>query len=515
MAGIGTPGGGDTPPSSTRQRWFAIIILVCGLSILLGCGEPDPAPDRIRMALASAPVNLDPRIATDAASARVNRLLYRRLVRFDAADRPLPDLADWEHLSPTHYRFSLRESARGRQFSHGGRLEAGDVHATLTSILDEATGSPFRSQLSVIRDMQVLDAQRIDFHLRRPDPLFPALLALEVLPADLIAADHPFHHEPVGSGPFLLEDWPEAGRLTSRRRAGGQLIELVRVKDPGVRVMKLLRGEIDLLQGDLSPELFGLLRDREDIRMQQRPGSNFTYIGLNLEDPELARPEVRRALALAIDRRAIIEYVMGGAARTAHGLLPPHHWAGADGLAEFSRDLQQSRALLKAAGYGPERPLELEYKTSTDPFRVRLATIIQAQLAEAGIRVRVRSLDWGTFFGDIKAGSFQMYSLTWVGIKTPDHFRYVFHSASVPPRGANRGRYRSPEADALIEQAERAPDLEQQGRLYGRLQALLLAELPYIPLWYEDQILAGRPGVTGYRLAADGNYDGLTELKRR
>jgi len=479
---------------------------------LWGC-SPDPDPTAIRMGLAGAPVNLDPRFATDAASSRVNRLLYRRLVEFDGADRPVPGLAEWERLTPQHYRFRLLQDEAGRHFSHGRRLTSEDVRATIAAMRDPKAGSPFRTQLAPIERMEIPDPEQIDFYLSRPEPLFPALLALEIMPADLLAAEHPLHSQPVGSGPFVLESWPQPGLLRLRRRRDGQLVELVNVKDPGVRVMKLLRGEIDLLQSDLPPELFRFLSEREGVRVTQRPGSNFTYIGLNMEDPHLRRPRVRWAIAHAIDRQAIIRHVMAGAARPAQALLPPHHWAGAPQLPEFRRDLSLARRLLEQAGYGPDNPLELEYKTSTDPFRVRLATIIQAQLAEAGIRVSVRSLDWGTFFGDVKGGRFQLYSLTWVGIKTPDQFRYVFHSDSLPPAGANRGRYRSEQADDLIERAGRTPEPAEQAALYRELQRLLLDELPYIPLWYEDQIMAARPRVSGYTLAADGRYDGLAEIR--
>jgi peptide/nickel transport system substrate-binding protein len=489
----------------------ALIVLLCALT-LGACS--DPAADAvIRMGLASAPVNLDPRIAADAASARLNRLLYARLVDFGEQDRPVPALAEWTRAAPDRYELRLRD-ADARRFADGTRLSAADVKATLESILDPAIGSPFRTQLQDVAEILVDGPDRLTIRLARPDPLFPAKLAVEILPARLIAAGHAFNREPVGSGPLRLVGWPESGRLVLERKTDGQRIEVLEVKDPGVRVMKLLRGEIDLLQSDLSPELFQFLRGRAEVRVVSRPGSNFTYVGLNLEDAQLSNPAVRRALALAVDRRAIVRYVLAGAARPAQSLLPPDHWAGAGDLPVFARDLAEARALLRQAGYGPERPLELEYKTSTDPFRVRLATVIQAQLAEAGIRVKVRSLDWGTFFGDVKNGRFQMHSLTWVGVKTPDQFRYVFHSASVPPLGANRGRYRSAAADALIERAEALADPADQAAVYRELQSLLLNDLPYVPLWYEDQLAAFREGVTGYGLAADGNYDGLVSVRR-
>ena len=91
----------------------------------------------------------------------------------------------------------------------------------------------------------------------------------------------------------------------------------------------------------------------------------------------------------------------------------------------------------------------------------------------------------------------------------PDIFQYVFHSKFMPPNGANRGRLNDPEIDALIDQAGAASSLSDQAVLYRKLQEALLKKLPYVPLWYEDHVLATTKHVSGYSLAADGNYDGL------
>jgi peptide/nickel transport system substrate-binding protein len=171
--------------------------------------------------------------------------------------------------------------------------------------------------------------------------------------------------------------------------------------------------------------------------------------------------------------------------------------------------------LLREAGYGGQRRLRLSYKTSSDPFRLRLASVLQAQLAEVGNDLEIQSYDWGTFFADIKAGRFQLFGLTWVGVRLPDIFRYAFHSTSVPPDGANRGRYQNPTVDALIDAARSEPDLTRQALLYRQLQELLHRDLPYLPLWYEHQVLVMREGLTGYGLAPDGNYDGLAQVVRR
>jgi peptide/nickel transport system substrate-binding protein len=488
------------------------LIVVSGLLVpLSGCGNGGP-PQAIRFGLSSAPITLDPRMATDATSARINRLLYARLVDFDAADRPAPALAHWQLLSPTHYRFVL--GSRAREFTDGTRLTAADVKATYDSVLDPATGSAARASLAMVDHIQVVDADTVDFYLKHPDPLFPGYLVIGIVPAHALAAGHSFERSPIGSGPFRFLAWPNENRLRLVRRADHQEIDFITVTDATVRVLKLLRGEIDLLQNDLPQELVGYLSHQKAVYVVRGDGDNFTYLGFNLKDPALSDLRVRKAIAHAIDRADIVRYLLGKGTRLAAALLPPHHWAGNPALKGYSYDLAAARALLAEAGYGPGHPLALTYKTSNDPMSIRIATIIQHQLALVGIQVSLKSYDWATFYADIKAGRFQLYSLSWVGIKSPDIFRYVFYSTAVPPKGANRGRYADAQVDRLIDAADASQSLAQRSTDYRRLQARLLETLPYVPLWYEENFYAARRDVTGYRLAADGNYDGLIYVHR-
>ncbi|KAF0192522.1 MAG: extracellular solute-binding protein [Gammaproteobacteria bacterium] len=490
-------------------RPVKILAIALLLSLVAGCAPP---PDGIvNFGLAARPVTLDPRFATDAVSARLNRLIYRHLVDFDDVYQPIPALASWEKLADRHYRFHLQE--HGRDFHNGAHLTAADVKATYDYVLDEHNASPHRGTLGTVERVAVVDDDTVDFFLSEPDLIFPGQLVIGIVPANLIVAGHAFNKQPVGSGPFRFVDWPEEGRLTLQRVRDGQAFRFLYVPDPTVRVLKLLRGELDVIQNDLPPELVRYLAQQDDVTVVRGNGASFSYLGFNLQDPDVGRLEVRQAIAHALDRQAIITYVLGDAARPASALLVPDHWAGHPGLLGYAYDPALSRRLLHDAGYGNERPLALTYKTSSDPFRIRLATIIQSQLADAGIRVALRSYDWGTFYGDIKSGRFQMYSLSWVGIKTPDIFRYVFHSQSVPPGGANRGHLADAGVDGLIEAAETAADTASQAADYRKLQELLYQRLPYVPLWYEDHIVVTRRQVTGYRLAADGNYDGLERVK--
>ncbi len=485
------------------SRWLLAALL---LALLSACTRP--ADDTIRFGLAAMPVNLDPRFATDAAASRIGRLLFQRLVEFDPQQKPVPGIATWQRLGPRHYRFRLQE---GLSFHDGSPLTSADVEATLASVLNPDTASPHRGAIAMIERMATPDARTIDFFLDRADPLFPGYLVIGILPRALIDSGHRFERQPVGSGPFRFVSRPGEGRLRLQRLRDGQMVEFVHVPNPTVRSLKLLRGEIDILQNDLPPELVAYLERQDSLRILRAQGSSFAYLGFNLQDPLTGQLALRRAIAHAIDREAIIEHVFAGTARPANALLPPTHWAGNPELRPYRHDPQQARQLLAEAGF--ELPVPLVYKTSSDPFRVRIATIVQSQLAQAGIELDIRSYDWGTFYGDIKAGRFQLYSLAWIGIKSPDIFRYVFHSSAIPPAGANRGHFVDAEVDTLIEAAEASDDLARQAELYRRLQARLLELLPYVPLWYEDHVAVVHQRLRHYQLGSDGNYDGLNTVE--
>ncbi len=473
------------------MKLIPFIVALCLL--LLGCTER-VADTAIHFAIAQAPINLDPRYSTDAASERVNRLIYQRLVEFDVSSKPTPSLATWQQLSPTHYRFSLRKQLAS--FHHGKPFTAADVKATYQSLLT-LKDAPHAAEFRHIKHIDLINQQTLDFQLTEPDADFPAKLIVGILPKDLIDQQHDFAHQPIGNGAFELVSWHR--RLIIKRIHDGQLITLTEVKDPTVRVLKLMRGETDLLQGDLPPELVQYLQKKSDVKVKTTQGTNFSYLGLNMQDPVLKQLNVRKAIAHAIDRQAIIEQVMVNDTRLAEVILPPEHYAGNAALAHRDYNPALAKQLLQSAGI--QLPLKLVYKTSTDAQRVRLATILQAQMIKAGIDLEIRSLDWGTFFAEVKQGNFQLYGLTWVGIKTPDIYTKVFGSSFTPPDGFNRGGYVDAKLDALLLKED-----------WPAVTARIHEQLPYIPLWYEGQAAVMRKSIQGYHPKPDGNWDALNTV---
>src|SRR5262249_32547923 len=127
-----------------------------------------------------------------------------------------------------------------------------------------------------------------------------------------------------------------------------------------------------------------------------------------------------------------------------------------------------------------------------------------------GIALDIRSFEPATFFADVVHGAFQMYGLRWIGgNEDPDIFEYAFHSSKFPPNGANRNYYSNPKLDALIDRARREVDQQERKRLYAEVQHMLAEDLPYINLWYLDNVMVHTRRVRNLKMNAAGNYDFL------
>ena len=495
--------------SGGRANFIAIAFMLA--FCCTGCSSERVDNTEILFGLSVAPVTLDPRYATDAESSRLNRLIYQSLVVLDYSAMPTPKLASWQVETLFRYRFTLQGVPR---FHNDQPLTMHDVKATYDSVLYDSQISPHRYSLSIIDSIEVVDERNLIFTLNQPNPLFPGLLTMGILPAQLIKQGHRFSHAPVGSGGFQFLSWTDPNKIELLRLRDRHRVLFLVVKDPTVRILKLLHGELDLIQGNISPELFVRFQDDSRLVTDQALGNVFTYIGFNLEDSVTADLNVRRAVAHAIDRDSMVRYLFHDIVEKAETLLPFNHWAANRDLIGLEYNPTLAKDYMQRAGYGPNRLLEISYKTSSDPFRLRFATILQYQLKQIGIQLNVQSYDWGTFYGDIKQGRFQMYSLSWVGLKMPDIYRYVFHSSATPPVGANRGRWQDETTDRLIEQAESEYSLDRQAFYYRQLQAVLHEQLPYIPLWYEGRSLLHRTIIKGYTLHPEGYYDDLLEVEK-
>jgi peptide/nickel transport system substrate-binding protein len=297
------------------------------------------------------------------------------------------------------------------------------------------------------------------------------------------------------------------------------------IRDDNSRLLALVGGSGDLTQNTVSPLLLDAVVEQPRLKVESGRSAVFTYLGLNCDDPILGDPRVRRAIAYAIDRKTIVDTKYRGRAVLATGMLPTLHWAYNKDVDQYPYDPARARQLLDEAGHpdpdgaGPRPRFTLVYKTSSVRFRVALAQVIAAELAEVGIEVELRPLEFATFFADVKKGNFQLFSMQVPEIAEPDLYTNFYHSSRIPTRenpdrGGNRARYRDADVDRLIDEGRGVVDRPRRTAIYGEVQRILARDLPVIPLWHEDNVAVMGRQVEGFRILPTGQFSSLARARK-
>jgi peptide/nickel transport system substrate-binding protein len=494
------------------------LALCIGLALLLVSCAQRPDPQTLVMIIESSPTNLDPRVGTDAQSERLDQLLFDGLLSRDQHFELRPGLAErWEVPDPVTYVFHLR---RGVRFHDGRPLTARDVKWTFDSMMGGAVTTAKASTFRLVAKIETPDDATVIFRMKEPYATLPWNVSSGAIGIVPYGSGRDFGRAPVGTGPFRFVSQQADSEVVLERNPDywGEKAKLPRVRfavvpDATTRALELRKGSADVAINALPADTVVELRREGTLAIEQAPGTIYAYLAFNLRDPLLKDPRVRQALAYAIDRRPMLEYLWRDMARPASSVLPPEHWAYAADLPPQPYDPRTAVRILAEAGYAPRADgfrFHLTMKTSTEESSRLLAAVLQQQLREVGIALDIRSFEFATFYSDVVKGSFQMYSLRWIGgNEDPDIFEHVFHSASFPPKRANRSYYSNPRVDELIDQGRRETDEAKRKPLYGEVQHIVAVDLPYINLWYLDNVLVHSRRVRNLKLSPSGNYDFL------
>ena len=520
----------------------AVATLLVATFILSSCNGSSrlPAPGTVNFLIEFAPINLDPRFSADAQAQFIDGLIFSSLVAHDENMNIVPDAAQsWEMPNPLTFVFHLRP---GLKFHDGRPLTSSDVKYTFDTILSgvpSPTGlvqSTKRSSFEDISSVNSPDPLTVIFHLKEPRASFlwdMARPAIGIVPKGS-ATDIRLH--PVGSGPFRFVSMTTDEEVDLDRNpdyygytngspavaADGKPVEHVRfrvVPDAVVRALELRKGSADIGGvNSLIPDMVVALKKDKNIAVDDEPGTALVYIALNFSDPILAHREVRQALDYATDRASIIRYLLHGQARIAWGVLPPNSWANNPNLHPRPYDPARAEQMLDAAGFrrGPDGVrFHLTLKTSTDEAPRLLGETLADEWKKVGVALTLQPLESATFFSDINHGSFQMYTLRWLGGNNdPSFFQFVFSSAHMPPNGYNRGHYSNPEVDTLITQASTEMDREKQKAIDWKIQEILYDDEPYLNLWFNDTVCVYRSDrVMNVNLDPTGDYNFLTNVR--
>ncbi len=521
---------------SRRARLWAA---AAALALIVQSAVPSPAQTAqrpLRVALATEPNSLNPLLALNDYEQFVDRLVFDVLVSAaPGGQRFVPRLArevpsvenggiSKDGLTITYH---LR---RGVRWHDGAPFTSKDVAFSLAAIMNPANNSPGRHGYELIRSAQTPDPYTIVFHMKQR--FAPAIAMLfsdstpnPILPEHLLAKypnlnNVPFNTAPVGTGPFRFVRWEHGSQIElaandayylGRPKSRRLIVKFV--PEENTAILALRTHDVDLF-AIASETGYGEMKHFAGIATALTPIHGAANVLINNTKPQLRDVRVRRAIAHAIDKNAIVNRFIFGAGTVATADLPSFLWAYNPDVRTYAFNPKQSRALLQSAGYSPGpggmmqrggKPLSLVLAYSQQDVTSRLiAATLQSYLRAAGIDTELKgypgNLMYASFAGGgiYQTGKFDLAIYTMTASLDPDASDR-FTCAVVPPNGLNYSRYCSREMDAAQAAGLRTFDQAARKRAYARSQALLARDVPIVFLYWPDDIDGFSPALRGFR----------------
>jgi len=456
--------------------------------------------------------NLIPILASDSASHSIAGLIYNGLVKYDKDMNIVGDLAESWDISDDGLviTFHLR---KGVKWHDGKPFTAKDVLYTYQITVDPKTPTAYAGDFLKVKKAEVLDDYT--FRVTYDKPFAPSLISWSsaVLPRHLLEGQNitksSLARHPVGTGPYLFKEWlagqkivlvSNADYFEGRPYVDGHVTRII--PDMATMFLELRARNIDMM--GLTPLQYTRQTEnnlfRQSFDKYRYLAFAYTYLGYNLKHPFFADKRVRQAISYAINKEEIISGVLLGLGKPATGPYKPGTWAYNENVKTYSYNPQKARELLRAAGWTKTnndgflekdgRPFTFELVTNQgNETRQKCAEIIQRQLKEVGIDVKIRILEWAAFINDfINKRRFEAVILGWTIPLDPDAYD-VWHSSKTAPEELNFISYKNPEVDALLEKARSTFEQKLRKKYYDRFQEILVEDQPYTFLYVPDELV--------------------------
>jgi peptide/nickel transport system substrate-binding protein len=452
-----------------------------------GSGQAEPRRGgTLRAAYWQEHKTLDPHLSLQVPERWLLYAVYDTLVGTDESFNPQPELAEsWSNPDPQTYLFKLRQ---GVKFHDGTDFDAAAVKWNIDRLKDPATRSPRINDVAVIQSVEVVDRFTAKFNLTQPyAPLLAVLMdrpGFIVSPTAVQKLGADFGRNPVGTGPFKFTQWTEGQGVTVERhptywKSGEPYLDKIEfrvVTDPTVRVTMLRSGELDLIDRIDSKDV-ATVRDNANLKLLQFNGGAWFGWQWWVDKPPFDKRELRQALAWGINREALGRIHWSG-----HGRIPPGPvtipWAGADAIQPIGYDPAKAKSLLAQAGFpgGFEETLTVRGQ----PEDTRLGELIQAQLADIGVKVNLATINPNEWTAASQQRTINWTTTSWTQRADPDGLLSIL----VKTKGtANTSGYSNPQVDDLLSKAAALYDREQRRPLYQQIQQIVVDDAPFVYLW--------------------------------
>jgi peptide/nickel transport system substrate-binding protein len=485
-----------------------LVLLLLVLSIVAPA-EAQVRGGTIRIGMDADNTTMDPHRSTAAVDRQVYNNVYGKLVDLDAKFGIVPQLAQsWEIKNGgLTYVFKLRH---GVKFHDGTDFNADVVKWNFDRMRDPELGSPRRSEIAPVKDVKVVDAHTVEITLSAPFSPFLTVLTdragMMVSKAAVEKFKDDFARNPVGTGPFRFGEWVKDDHLTLKRFDGyweqgrPYLDEIVYkpIPDSSVRFTAMRTGQIDVMH-QIHPKDVSPAKNERGLKVSEIPSLWWQGMHLNNQAAPFTNKALRQAIWYAVDRSVIQRVVYYGQGAPAWGPFPPSQWAQDREFADWKRDVAKAKA--KLAEGGQPNGFAFTIKGWNQPTQVQELQVIQAQLKDIGVDMKVELLEFGKLLADLNSHNFVALRLGWSGRPDPDGNAHSFlHSKG----GLNRVRYSNPKMDDLLDRARSESDLGKRKALYNEVTRLAAEDAPYVWLHHDAEVKVWAEAVRGFEHIGDG-----------
>jgi peptide/nickel transport system substrate-binding protein len=469
----------------------------------------------LRMGRAEEPDTFDPHKAISAIGSATMLLFLEPPARLDANGKIVPAFAQsWELADQNRTLiFHLRP---GATFHDGTPANSAAVVYTVHRHLDPATASPTKAILGPLEKAEAIDDMTVAYHYREPFvPIWVGLTSSYcgiISPTAMEASKGGFGRNPVGSGPFRFKYWTPDRGLRVERFDGYKpyapplldALETIQYPEDATRLAALDSGEINGIYFGQSvpPDRVRSLKGNDDITLLSKPAQSMRAIAFNQQLAPMNNPKVRQALSHAVDARKAVALGLDDNAKVAHGPLASTiiGYSPAVEHLGYLFDPAKARQLLAEAGVGSA--LSLRMLTNDQTAIRRTAEVVQAQLKDVGVAVEVQSVPLAQWVALSKKGD---YHLTYTTYSYPeaDVLYLYFHSTG----SLNRNFGGTPELDSMLAAQRVEFDPAKRQALLDKIQATIVTDAYWIPLFEPLSFAALSKSVHGEILRVDGDLN--------
>jgi len=461
-----------------------------------GGSDGESGGSRLRLAQAKSPVEFDPVVLNDVPSLEVAMMIFDPLYAYNedgtelvpkvAAEMPTIERDGQRWIVPLNTDVT---------FHNGNTVTAEDVKHTFLAPVEEETENA--GEVNMIDSITAVDEETVQFDLKYQFGAFKYYTNRNIVPKSVRTEDREaFNKEdPVGSGPFTLENWTEGESVVLSRwddywgepMPNLSTLEFVPVEEPTTRITTLKNGKNDVVK-NIPPKSWGTVEGMDSASIESALGMSYFYLAFNCNEGPTADPEVREAIDYAFSMQTAVErFVEPSGVRAVSPIpktlaeawdFPQDDWADIT----HEQDIDQAKSMLDDNDNVPD-DWQPRIIVPPDEKREQIGTSVANGLSEAGYDASVQRLDWGAFLDQYVSGSaddYNMFTLGWSGSPDPDTFMY-FLFAQEQIGVTNGTYYRNDEVDSAIMNARQETDRETRRELYLSAVETLIQDRPHIP----------------------------------